>query len=228
MQLPTMESPGRASASALVASEIAELQQEATKLSGTVAQEAGFLKQLAATFASQDQLIKALRQRLKEISGELCLNPGDGPGTSTQVSAAAMPNVAWPPSTEHQQATSVSDSPVQAFHVTNHHGTVVATTLPEMTQPPITGSQQHTHDGVPSPGSPASSCNHRGPCNLERLHAAFDPLVEAAMAIHDEAAGKEGIQKGLRELYSKLASEICKVLSKRRSLDLLVPSRSAT
>mmetsp|Transcript_13310 Transcript_13310/g.27670 ORF Transcript_13310/g.27670 Transcript_13310/m.27670 type:complete len:254 (+) Transcript_13310:80-841(+) len=46
--------------------------------------------------------------------------------------------------------------------------------------------------------------NPRGPCSAARLQAAFDPLLEKAMALHSEAAGKEGIQKGLHELYAKL------------------------
>lgn len=41
-------------------------------------------------------------------------------------------------------------------------------------------------------------------CSVERFQAAFDPLLEKAMSLHSEPAGKEGIQKGVRELYEKL------------------------
>merc|ERR1719221_180912 len=40
--------------------------------------------------------------------------------------------------------------------------------------------------------------------DVARAQAVFDPLIEKAQSYHGEAAGKEGITKGLRELYSKL------------------------
>lgn len=45
-----------------------------------------------------------------------------------------------------------------------------------------------------------------GPCRVERFQAALDPLLEVAMALHNEPSGKDGVQKGLQELYSKLSA----------------------
>eukprot|EP00928_Gymnodinium_smaydae_P053734 TRINITY_DN37660_c0_g1_i1.p1 TRINITY_DN37660_c0_g1~~TRINITY_DN37660_c0_g1_i1.p1 ORF type:complete len:259 (+),score=53.02 TRINITY_DN37660_c0_g1_i1:77-853(+) len=41
-------------------------------------------------------------------------------------------------------------------------------------------------------------------CDLARAQAVFDPLVERAMSLHNDAMGQEGVAKGLRELYEKL------------------------
>lgn len=134
----------------------------------------------------------------------------------------ALAQAAPPPPTGYTQPPSIS-SPFAGVHA--------QAPLPQ--QPPIappsliqsspfgtpgllTQESQGSAPGQPFPvaaagthtsGSPlASSYNPGGPCSVERLQAAFDPLVDKAMALHDEAAGKEGIQKGLRALYRLLAA----------------------
>lgn len=54
--------------------------------------------------------------------------------------------------------------------------------------------------------APGTNGAARTLCTLERFKAAFEPLRENAMAQHSEAAGKEGVERGLRALYSLVAA----------------------
>jgi len=69
-------------------------------------------------------------------------------------------------------------------------GAPPSTASPKTTIPATTTGQEHR--GV------------RGPCRLETLQAVFDPLLDTAMGLHEEAAGKEGVRRGLQELYSRI------------------------
>jgi len=44
----------------------------------------------------------------------------------------------------------------------------------------------------------------RGPCRLDAVQAVFDSLLDTAMGLHEEPAGKEGVRRGVQELYSKI------------------------
>jgi len=57
---------------------------------------------------------------------------------------------------------------------------------------------------TPAPAAQRGAMGASPACSVERFQAAFDPLLEKAMSLHNEPAGKEGIQKGVRDLYQKL------------------------
>eukprot|EP00931_Biecheleriopsis_adriatica_P038943 TRINITY_DN22275_c0_g1_i2.p1 TRINITY_DN22275_c0_g1~~TRINITY_DN22275_c0_g1_i2.p1 ORF type:complete len:248 (-),score=60.84 TRINITY_DN22275_c0_g1_i2:12-728(-) len=57
---------------------------------------------------------------------------------------------------------------------------------------------------APLPGRTDQGPAVSGPCRVERFQAVFDPLLDAAMDLHSEAAGKEGVRRGLQSLYYKM------------------------
>lgn len=71
-------------------------------------------------------------------------------------------------------------------------------------------------------------------CDLGRAQAVFDPLVDRAMLSHGEAAGRDGVARGLRELYNKLKdgelegaveNDLAQLVSAIESRDLALAGR---